>query len=101
MSNIGEMFFGPGGNALTKLEGVGGLVSLLVRIAFIVAGVSLLLFFILGGVGMITGAGSDDPEKLEKSKKTATLALIGFLVVFASYWVVQLIELITGIPILK
>lgn len=83
-----------------ELEGIGALVSLFIKIIFVFAGVSLLVFFILGGIGMIAGAGSSDPEKLEKSKKSVTSALIGFIVVFVAYWIVQLIELWTGIKIL-
>jgi len=99
--NIGTQFFG-GSNPLgqNNLNGVGGLVSLFLNISFVVAGVILLFFFIIGGYGMISSAGVSDPQKTEQAKKAVTSALIGFVIVFASYWIVKLIGQITNIPIL-
>lgn len=97
--NIGDEFLGAG-HKLGELTGIGDLVSLIIKIIFLVSGIGLLVFFILGGIGMIAGAGEGNPEKMEKSKKSITSALIGFIVVFVSYWIVQLIELWTGITIL-
>lgn len=95
--NIGDYFLGAGSHFQT-LEGVGGLVSLFLNIAFVVAGVILLIFFILGGIGLISTAGQSDPQKLEQSKKTLTSALIGLIIVFASYWIVKLLEQLFGLP---
>lgn len=92
---IGEEFFGDT-HPLMNLEGVGSLVSLILNIAFVVAGVSLLVFFIVAGIGMISSAGQNNPEKLEKSKQAVTSALIGFIVVFTAYWIVKLIGEVTG-----
>jgi hypothetical protein len=44
------------------------------------------------------GAGKNDPEQAAKGKKAATTALIGFIIVFAAYWIVRIIELIFGVP---
>lgn len=82
----------------TDLTGVGQLASLFVKGAFTLAGVILLFFFIMGGVGMISSAGQSDPQKAEQAKKTLTSALIGFVVVFASYWIVKLIGQLLNIP---
>jgi len=78
------------------LSGIASLVSLFLNISFAVAGVILLFFFILGGIGMISSAGQSDPQKAEQAKKTVTSALIGFVIVFASYWIVQLLGTLTG-----
>ena len=86
---------------LGSLAGVGSLVSLLVQGSMVLAGIILLFYFVIGGFGMIAGAGSNDPQKLEAGKKAATSALIGFIVVFAAYWIVRLIEYITKIPIVS
>lgn len=94
--NINQFFKSPFG----ELSGVGDLVSLLVKGSFVLAGIVILFFFIMAGIGMIAAAGESDPQKMEQSKKTATSALIGFIVVFASYWIVQLIGQFTGIDIL-
>lgn len=103
--DIGDKFFGSftrgsSGNTFKSLSGIGSLVSLFLNIAFVVSGLILLFFFIFGGIGMIASAGQSDPQKAEQAKKTVTSALIGFVIVFASYWIVQLIGTLTGVPIL-
>lgn len=79
------------------MSGISKLVSLFLNIAFTVAGLILLFYFIFGGIGMIQNAGQNDPQKLEQAKKTATSALIGFVIVFAAYWIVKLIEQLLGV----
>lgn len=97
--DIGKSFFGEGNKFPTSLNEVGPLISRFINIAFIAAGIILLFFFILGGISLISGAGSDNPEQLAKGKQTVISALIGFVVVFAAYWIVQLIQVITGVNI--
>ena len=84
--NIEEKFFGESSGApLTKLEDIGSLVSIIVNAAFVLAGIILLFFFIFGGISMIAGAGKDNPEQAAKGKQAITSAVLGFIVVFASY----------------
>jgi len=100
--NIGEKFFGENSNTpLAEISGIGSLVTIVVNTAFVLAGIILLFFFIFGGISIIAGAGKDNPEQAAKGKQAITSALLGFIVVFAAYWIVQLIELVTGIVILK
>jgi hypothetical protein len=99
--NIGSYFFnGSSNNPLTTndLTGIGRIVSIFLNLAFVLAGLILLFFFILGGIGMISSAGQNDPQKAEQAKKTLTSAVIGFVIVFASYWIVKLIGSLVGIP---
>jgi len=102
--DIGKTFFG-GSNSIfnsgsdaTALSGVSKLVSLFLNIAFVLAGLIILFFFVLGGIGMISSAGQNDPQKAEQAKKTLTSAVIGFVIVFASYWIVKLIGQLIGMP---
>ena len=81
----------------TELGGVGGLVSLLLKSSFVLAGIIILFFFITAGISMVASAGQNDPQKAESAKKTMTSAVIGFVVVFTSYWIVKLIGKIIGI----
>ena len=96
--DIGEEFLGD--TPLKEAGAIGILTSNIVAGALSLAGVILLFLLIGGGIGMISGAGSDNPEKLEAGKKAATSALIGFIVVIAAYWIVKLIESITGLNLL-
>jgi hypothetical protein len=76
------------------------LVKTFLNVAFVVAGVILLFFFIFGGIKLISSAGGDNAQDAEAAKKTVTSALIGFLVVFTAYWIVKLIGILTGVTLI-
>lgn len=89
-------------------QGIGGVpaftsirsfVSAILPNIFVIVGLVLLFLIIGGGIGLITSAGN--PEAQQKSKGVITNALLGFLLVFAAYWIIQIIQVITGIGILK
>ena len=77
-----------------NLTSFGPLVTAIVRNAFVFA--SLISFFLLifGGFQVIVAAG--DAKKAEQGKAAITGAVIGLLVVFGSFWIVQIISVITG-----
>ncbi|KKU12179.1 MAG: hypothetical protein UX19_C0005G0011 [Candidatus Woesebacteria bacterium GW2011_GWA1_45_8] len=95
--NIGDVFNSPIGNTL----GVGGLVSIVLSNALGIAGLIMLFFLVFGGISMIASAGQDNPERAAKGRQAVTAALIGFIIIFAAYWIVQIIEALTGVPILN
>lgn len=97
--SIGDTFLGTG-SSVSNLTDIGALVSRTIQLSFSAAGIILLFLFVAGGIGIIASAGSDNPEGVEKGKKAISAAITGFIVVFASYWIVKLIEIITGIIIL-
>jgi len=82
---------------LNKLK-VGGVVSNLLPYVYVLAGLGLLVMLIAGGIGLMTGGG--DPGKTKASYGKIVNAVIGFLIVFISYFVVQLVEVILGVKIL-
>lgn len=99
---IGSQFFSGGGAgasifAAQDLKGVSSLVTLFLRGSFVLAGLILLFYFILGGISMIGSAGKNDPKAAEQAKQTITSAVIGFVVVFIAYWIVKLIGTLFGI----
>lgn len=49
----------------------------------------------------IIGAGSNDSKKSAQAKTVITDALIGFAVVFLAYFIIQIVETITGLNILN
>lgn len=89
--DIGGRFGSPFGQSAS----LGDLVSLVVRLGFIVSGILVLFFIVFAGFNIIAGAGQNNPEAAKKGQQAATAAVIGFVVVFAAYWIVRLIELIT------
>lgn len=76
---------------------VGGSNGLLGYI-YVAAGLILLLMLISGGIGLMTSGGN--PDKMKAGYGKITSALIGFLIVFVSYMVVQIVERIFGVDIL-
>ena len=93
--NIGTVF-GPANNFKT----VGSLTSVILWNAVIGAGIVFLFLMIGGGISIIAGAGGGDKNKVGQGQKAVTAALIGFVVVFASYWILQILGVITGVNIL-
>ena len=90
--NIGSEFGSPLGQSKT----LGDLVSLVLNASFALGGIIILFLFIFAGYSFIAGAGSNDPQGIEKGKKTATSAIIGFIIILSAYWVIRVIEIITG-----
>jgi hypothetical protein len=75
-------------------------ISAIISGAISIAGIILLFLLIGGGIAIIAGAGKSDAKAVEQGKKTATSALIGFVIVFSAFWIVKLVELITGLKLI-
>ncbi len=84
---------------VSQFKSLGGLISVILPNVYVLAGLILLFFLIFGGLTVILGAGKGNQENVEKGKKVLTGTLIGFLVIFASYWIIQILEILTGIKI--
>jgi hypothetical protein len=78
---------------------LGGIVSLFLPYVLTIAGLILFGMLVAGGFTMLAGAA--DKEAQEKGKKQITSAFIGFLVIFLSYWIAQLLQVIFRINILS
>jgi hypothetical protein len=61
----------------------------------------ILFFLIFGGLSIIIGAGKQDSGQVEKGSKAVLGAVLGLVVVFLSYFIVKLVELVTGVKILS
>ena len=79
-------------------KSIGDIVSALLPYIYVLAGLGLLVMLIAGGIGLMTGGG--DPGKIKVGYGKIVNAVIGFLIVFISYFVVQLVEVILGVNIL-
>jgi uncharacterized membrane protein len=89
---------------LKALEGAAGLkfaggnlgtiISAALPYVFTVAGVLLLIYLLLGGLGYMTSRG--EPKAVEEAKNKITYALIGFVVIFVAYWIVQIVGTVLG-----
>jgi len=78
---------------------LGGIVSALLPYLFAGAGLLLLLFLIYGGLSLMLSRG--DPKAVQSAKDKITGALVGFIIVFVSYWLVQIMGTILGIEAIQ
>lgn len=76
---------------------IGEIISGLIPWIFYLAGFALLLMLVFGGFQLLTSGG--DKAAVEAAKKRITNAVVGFVIIFASYWIVQLVGKILGINI--
>ena len=82
-----------------QIKSIGDLISIILPYIFTGAGLALLIYLIFGGFGFLTSGG--DPKAIESAKGKITGALVGFIIIFVSFWMVQLIGQILGIEMIK
>jgi hypothetical protein len=95
--DTGKLFHSPWGNVL----GLGDFTTVVLQNAVIFVGIIMFILMLVGGVMAVVGAGNDNPDQASKGKTVLTSALIGFIIVFAAYWIMLIIEYITGVSILN
>jgi VIT1/CCC1 family predicted Fe2+/Mn2+ transporter len=74
---------------------VGTVINKIVPYIFAFAGFALLLMVISAGYSFLTSVGN--PKGLEAGKKRLSNAVLGFVVIFVAYWLVQIAGRIFGI----
>lgn len=75
-------------------DSLGEIVNDLMPYIFAVSGLVLLFMIIFSGYQLLTSAGN--PEGMQKGKSRLTAALVGFIIIFAAFWIYQLIGVIIG-----
>lgn len=68
---------------------------------YILAGIAIFFVLIYGGFMYIMGAGQADNKKIDQGKQAFTWGLIGLIIVFSSFWIIQIVKIITGLDILS
>jgi len=84
-----------------RFPDLGTLISNFLPNIYVLAGIILFLLLIAGGYGIIMGSGSGDSNQVGKGQKAVTSAIVGFVLIFASYWIIQIIQVLTGMEILE
>lgn len=77
----------------------GDLVNIVTRNALVIAGVTAFILLIVTGFQFIVGGG--DVKKYDQAKQNILYILIGLIVVAISVLIIQVIQTITGIPIVQ
>ena len=76
----------------------GGIISRILLFAFPIAG--LILFVMLSWAGFEIVMNAPSGKSVDAGKQRATSAIIGFIILFCSYWIMQAVELVFGIVVL-
>jgi hypothetical protein len=97
--NLGDKLLFQGATAKSTYTGPGTLINNILPNVYIAGGLIIFFMILLGGFTIIANAGNQD--KIAQGTKTITSAIIGLLVLFGSYWIIQLIQVVTGVSILK
>ncbi|HKY74116.1 MAG TPA: hypothetical protein VJ246_02270, partial [Patescibacteria group bacterium] len=77
---------------------IGVIISALLPYLYVFGGLILFVMLIWGGFEMMAGAA--EAKSQEAGKQRITAAVIGFVILFASYWIAQLLQILFGIQIL-
>ncbi len=76
---------------------LGDIVSQILNYAIVLAGIAFFGFLIMGGFDLLTSAGN--PEGIKRGTNKIIYGLTGFIIVMASYFILQVVELVFGITI--
>jgi len=76
-------------------ENIGDIVSSLILYLFPLAGILMLLYLLFGGYKYMLSRG--DPKALADARDTITTAVVGFIIVFVAFWIVQIVGVVLGI----
>lgn len=71
---------------------LGTLTSKLLPYIFVLAGILMLAYLIYGGFQLMISAG--DPKGIQEGKGKIVNAIVGFIVIFAAYWLVQILQVV-------
>ncbi len=82
------------GFSIGNLSSLGAMIGSLMPYILAVAGLILLLMIIASGYQLLTSVGN--PEGIETGKKRLTASLVGFILIFAAFWIFQLIQVLIG-----
>ena len=81
----------------TALSTPGGIVSRVIKFLFPLAGLVLFVMLVWGGFEIMMGSIS---KKVDAGKQRVTAAIVGFFILFATYWIWQIIQVVFGVKIL-
>ena len=84
---------------VTQFQSIGALITSWLPNVYILGGILVLILIIASGLMWIGNAGNI--KKIEEAQKILTFAIMGFILLFASYWIIQIIQVLTGVPILN
>ena len=82
-----------------QLSTPGGIISRLMTFLFPIAGLLLFVMIVWGGFTMLSTAATK--KSMDEGRKRITYAVIGFILLFVSYWIMQIMEAIFGVTLIS
>jgi hypothetical protein len=76
---------------------IASFLNLLIPTVFVIAGIILLILLIGGGFSIVASGGN--AKSVEGGKNQIMSAIIGFVIIFAAYWIIQIVQTFTGVKI--
>ncbi len=78
-------------------DNLGSIISKLLPHIFIISGLLMAVMIIYGGFQLMVSGG--DSEGIREGKAKITWGIVGFLIVFSSYFIVQIVQAIFNVQI--
>lgn len=101
VSIANEFYTGQPAGVRNLTSSPGSFISAVLPNIMILAGVIFFGLILIGGFGMVIGAGKESsPQAAAKSKSAVTYGVIGFLLVISAYFILQIVSTLTGVPFL-
>jgi hypothetical protein len=75
----------------------GGIISRALTFIFPAAGMLLFVMLVIAGFEILSGAAGK--KGVDSGKQRATAAVVGFILLFVSYWIIQIVEKIFNVNI--
>ncbi len=95
MTTVYEVIIGDKWKLAPRFTTLGSFVSFLLPILLLLAGVIFFILVIAAGFTFLQNAGSEDAHALDKWKQILTAGVIGLIIIFGAYWVLQIINFVT------
>lgn len=95
---LNPFFLVGGEEAANRFNSPAGIVNRALTFLFPLAGLALFFMLVWGGFEILSKA--TDAKAVQAGRQRITAAIIGFIVLFASFWIIQVVEWVFGLSIL-
>ena len=87
----------PSVNPVAQFGDIGKLLNQILPTIMLTASLVFLAILLYGAFSYVTSSG--EQEKIQKARKTITYSMVGLVLIFLSYLIVQIVSMITGITL--
>ncbi|MFH1561363.1 MAG: hypothetical protein ABID04_02155 [Patescibacteria group bacterium] len=77
---------------------VGAIVSVGLKYVMVAGGLMMFAYLVYGGITLMLSRG--DPNGVSSGMNKVLYAIVGFLIIFSSYWLIQVVEIVLHLNIL-